>query len=301
MFGFNNRFGHLGWNPRAGIVPASGGIPPWSLDISALSVTATKDITTDVIVGSNAAGDVSSDGLNIYYSNNTADRVYQFTASTPYDLSTFALSGVSTTGQFVNTYVGGLCISSDGTRMYSTFGAALTNQIRMYQYTLSTPWDITTLTNSGGAINRTVTGARQTYAIKISPDGTRAYFMGLDSSATANFITQMELGTPYDLTSVTSHTTVDPFTATGLLGNTTFAYGCFNFSADGTRFFTAQSDSGTVYMTEIEIATPWDILSARTQVNRMALSAFSNAGFALTESNNSVFAFGSDEVIRKYS
>jgi hypothetical protein len=76
----------------------------------------------------------------------------------------------------------GMYVSQDGTRLYTAHGSAGYTQGTIEQYTLSTPWDITT-----GSYNRTYTlntGISFTYAtgVEFKPDGKVMYVSGLTSS-----------------------------------------------------------------------------------------------------------------------
>lgn len=84
----------------------------------------------------------SPDGLNLFTVGNGSDTIYQYTLTTPFDLSTasYSLKSKLVSGQ--DTTPQSIFFKSDGLRM---FMLGSTND-RIYQYTLTTAWDITTAT-----------------------------------------------------------------------------------------------------------------------------------------------------------
>ena len=116
------------------------------------------------------------DGTKMYMVGLTNDRVYQYTLSTPWDLSTATYDSVSflVSGQEPDPYQ--VAFKPDGTKMY-VLGS--TNN-RIYQYTLSIPWDISTA--SYDDINfSTASQDIQPYGLDFKSDGTKMYIMGLNS------------------------------------------------------------------------------------------------------------------------
>lgn len=79
------------------------------------------------------------DGTEMYVVWQASDYIYQYTLSTPWNVSTALLSEVEGVGSRDNSPFG-LAFKPDGTKMY--FSGRQND--RYYQYTLSTPWDIST-------------------------------------------------------------------------------------------------------------------------------------------------------------
>lgn len=86
----------------------------------------------------------NSDGTKITYACDD-ENVYQRTLSTGYDLST-AGSSTFFDSLDVGADMGGHDISPDGTKLYIVSRTTDT----VYQYTLETPWDVTTAVGAGG-------------------------------------------------------------------------------------------------------------------------------------------------------
>jgi len=83
--------------------------------------------------------DFSPDGTKMFIVGVTNDNVYRYNLSTPWDISTASyVQYVSVSGQDTNPF--GLAFETDGTKMYILGG---TND-KIYQYDLSTAWDLTT-------------------------------------------------------------------------------------------------------------------------------------------------------------
>ena len=83
----------------------------------------------------------STDGSKMYMGGNTNDRIYQYTLSTDWDVSTASYASKSfqmTEGTFNTLFSGEF--KPDGTKMY----LLNTNGEHIYQYSLSTAWDVST-------------------------------------------------------------------------------------------------------------------------------------------------------------
>jgi len=115
------------------------------------------------------------DGTKIYVGGWTNDRIYQYTLSTPWDVSTASYDSkyLSTTGQA--TYPTGIMMRSDGRTLiaygYITCG--------LYQYTLEIPWDISTTTYDGKFI--AISKDNEPGGFFMKPDGSRVYVTGHSS------------------------------------------------------------------------------------------------------------------------
>lgn len=134
------------------------------------------------------------DGMKMYFSGSTGDKVYQYDLSTKWDLSTAVFYGeFSVSGQ--DTVVNDLYFKYDGLSMF-IIGSA---NDRVVEYTLSTAWDVTTATFTR---NRSVSSvATFPQALFFRPDGTRMYV--LEDSDTTSSVLQFILSTPWDISTAT--------------------------------------------------------------------------------------------------
>jgi sugar lactone lactonase YvrE len=194
----------------------------------------------------------SSDGTKMYIVGNTNQTVYQYTLSTAWDLSTASYASKSKDVSPQDTVPNGLAFSSDGTKMY--IAGASSDSI--YQYTLSTAWDVST---AGSPVGRSVTSEDSApMGVAFKSDGTKMYVLGNAN----NGVFQYTLSTAWDLASESydsvsldvSSQTVEPRDLT--------------FNADGSRLFVTGINNKEVY--EYELRTPWDLSTAVYTGNVMA-------------------------------
>jgi len=148
-----------------------------------MSANAQETVTLDLAF--------SSDGTKAYVVGTTADTIFQYTLSTPWDISTgsYASKSMSVAAQEASPH--GLFFSADGTKAY------ILGQINdtIYQYTLSTPWDISTGSYAGKSFSVTAQEIDPA-AIAFSADGTRAYIVG----GFTDTIYQYSVSTAWNLT-----------------------------------------------------------------------------------------------------
>lgn len=131
------------------------------------------------------------DGTKLYFVGMTNDRVYEYDVSTPWVANTATyLQNVSVATQDVTPV--GLAFNDTGNSMYM-IGA--TND-SVYQYTLSTPWDVSTATitstKSIAAQDTTPSG------IAFNSIGTRAYIVGSQKDSVNRYI----LSQPWDISTM---------------------------------------------------------------------------------------------------
>ena len=114
--------------------------------ISGTTPTNTLDLTAGGGPSSFSTGTVSENGLYVYVINGTT--VYQWTLSTAFNLST--ASYTHSQSGYQSTSYGGLMISPDGTQVF-ILGTGYSTTL--YQYTLSTPFNITTGTYDNKSVD----------------------------------------------------------------------------------------------------------------------------------------------------
>lgn len=138
-----------------------------------------------------------------------------------------------------------LFVSPDGTKMYTVGNTNNT----IYQYTLSTPWDISTATYDSVSLDVSSQSPNATHGLFISPDGTELY----TNDATTNKIIQYTMSTGWDLSTATFTRSINPS------GITTSIRGP-NFSLDGKRMYVLEAFTPLVY--QYNLSTAWDISTA---------------------------------------
>ena len=175
--------------------------------------------------------DFSSDGMKFFIvlrspgaTDTGGDRVYGFDLTSPYDVSTCALAtkeealdttaltNGSNAGDFDHTTnnakhrVQSLEINDDGTKLFLTFMDANDNDVggRLYEYNLSTPYDVSTLsivTTAGIELPATINGAINPAGMRFSANGKRIFIIS-HNSANAGIV-QISLDKAYDTSSFT--------------------------------------------------------------------------------------------------
>jgi hypothetical protein len=128
----------------------------------------------------------------------------------------------------------------DGTKMF------LSSLTSIYQYSLSTAWDVTTASYDSKSFNA---GSQesQPYGVRFKPDGTKMYIIGL----TNDTIYQYSLSTAWDV-STASYDSVS-LSATGQDTLVT----AFVFKSDGSKVYVLGASNDTAY--QYSLSTAWDV------------------------------------------
>ena len=135
---------------------------------------------------------LNSSGTGMYTVSPTKDNVYQWYLSTPFDISTAVnTANFSTAG--LDSAMGGVWFSDDGDTMYLN-GWGNDN---IYKNTLSTPWLVTTTTNTA---NLSTLNFNDPTSIFVNSTETGIYL----TSDNADKVFQLNLGTGGDLSTATN-------------------------------------------------------------------------------------------------
>jgi len=214
-------------------------IQGWSYANVALSITAAESTPAGLFFG-NA-------GSSFYVVGTTNDRVLQYNMSSTNMANTGVLFGnVIVSGQ--DTAPNDLFINSTGANMYVL---GQTNRV-VYQYTIPTPWNITTATYSTLSANVAAQDTAPT-GLWFKPDLTTMYMVG----STNNTVYQYTLSTPGNIATATYASKSFNVTAGGAGGGGT---GAVNLSSDGAKMWTIASSVPSI--AEYNLATPWDVSTA---------------------------------------
>jgi DNA-binding beta-propeller fold protein YncE len=196
---------------------------------------------------------VKEDGTKLYVRDITTNAVYQYTMSTPYDVSTasYDSKSLSVSSQSSNGY--GITFSTDGLRFFIT---DINDNI--YQYNLSTAWDISTGTYSSTSFS--VTSQESTVlGLDFSNSGQKMYIVGQGSDTIYQYSTvlttaslDLSSGSVFDYTptsdvQVTLTNPAASGTSSGatllLTGAGTTGYDLVNASYSGKSFNVAGQDT----------------------------------------------------------
>ena len=183
-------------------------------------------------------------GSKIYIASASDATIYQYTLSTSYDISTasYASKSFLASSQSANSYA--VDFKTDGTKMYIL---GTTNDT-VYQYTLSTAWDVSTASYDSVSLSVNSQEATPTH-VEFKADGTSFYIVGIGSDT----VYQYDLTTAWDLSTASY---ASKSMSTGL----TNPYH-FTFKPDGTKIFVVEAAD---IVTQYSLTTAWDISTGST-------------------------------------
>lgn len=194
----------------------------------------------------------SDDGLNMYILG--TGKVTQCTSATPWNLQEMLNRNLDSFNSAEHTTVYSIAFSENGLYMYVSGQVGTSN--RLYQYTLTNPWDTSTASTVGYiSLNAASTGK-----ITISTDGLTLNVAGISIWTIYRYV----LGTAWTISSVTT-------SGYTYIGNVTE----LAFSSDGTKMYTVYN----TVLTQYTLSTAWNAGSTRTLVK----SAVLNSGYGLQD------------------
>lgn len=226
-----------------------------------------SDVVSDLIFTFNnsafAGGDASAvtnaTGFNSGISINLRDNAGPFLSYdsySPIESATEQSTTFSVAGQDANPQA--LAFSTDGTKLFVVGSAAA-----VFQYTLTTPFDITSgVSYSGFSHDVSSEETAPIYGLAFNPDGTKMYISGSDDE-----INQYTLSTGFDLNSTVTHDG-SPLDISGQTTNSE----SITFNGDGSKMYIS-GFSGTGTIVEYDLNTPYDITTGATFVNSASLSS----------------------------
>jgi len=180
---------------------------------------------------------LSQDGTHLYYADYHLYTINQYVLSTPFDVSTATLTNSLDTGALFGTVKILVALSASGDKLLLLDTGAYPR--KLYSYTLTSNWDLSTLGASVSVDVPTDAGGIQDFCF--SADGSKMYTTGNPAHSA-----QLSLSTPWDISTLTFEGTFEPGGRLAVYGNRAY-FG---------------SDSNVVIQRTYE--TPWDMLSLRT-------------------------------------
>ena len=215
---------------------------PWTFQgeaaITSFSVAAQETIPKGITF--------STDGTRMFIIGTSSDRVNQYNLTTAWTLA----SGVVFSGNFLvsaqDITPEGVEFSTDGTRMF-VIGTA-TN--RIYQYILSTPWNVTTaIYDNKSYLLTQLEGLSSWQEVRFKSDGSQMYVITV-----SDIVFQLELVTPWDISTVVYQLktlNVNPFDS---------APNLLEFNNDGTKLYVGGQTNDII--NELNLSTPWEVTTA---------------------------------------
>jgi len=224
--------------------------------------------------------ELSGDGTKIYVLDTSGATVYEWDLSTAYNVSTGSYNSVSKLLSSQASFPTQTYFKPDGTKMVMI---GVTNDVfSMYRYTLSTAWDLSTLSYDSNTkdISFWVTSS---YAMAFKPDGTKAYCNNDE------FILQFSLSTAFDLTSLT----YDSISFS--VGTQELNPRGLKFRPNGKSFFITGPNSDSVW--QYNMSTAWDLSTASYDSEYFVFSTTSPWGLEFKPDGTKMYMF--DSVTKK--
>ena len=215
---------------------------PWNL--STITYSSKSLVVGDYEISCNGIA-ISDDGTRLFFTGYSGDTIWSCTLSTPFDL-------VTATVDVKKVYVGGQdatpntpFFGDSGTKMYVMGGTS----DRVYQYNLTTAWDVTTASYTGNSLLVTSQDANPT-GLFFDNSGTKLYVVG----TTTDTVYQYTLSTAWDI-STASYASL----SFSVAGQETVPRALF-FKPDGTKMFVIGRTGDDV--NEYDLSTAWDVSTA---------------------------------------
>ena len=187
--------------------------------------------------------------------------------ATPLDISKTTLTSKNHNVGSEESNASGIGFSSDGT--WCLVSGSGNNTI--YQYSLSTGWDIDTMSYDSVSLDLEATES-ELRGMTVKPDGTKFYICG-DTGR----VRQYTMSTPYDLNTA-SYT--GQYNHSGSSGRSL----CIKFKPDGLAMYLLEYDADTIK--QYTLSSAWDITTASYASKSLSYSSQEAQGFG--------FAFNSD-------
>jgi len=226
------------------------------------------------------------DGTVLFVLNFSDDTIYQYSLSTPYDITTASYDSKSFAVTSQDATPRGLEVKPDGTKLYI---AGDTNNT-VYEYDLSTAWDISTASYSSNSfsvnsqISSTAFGA-----VSFKSDGTSFYALGQSAG-----VYQYDLSTAWDVSSASyaSKTLTTSSQDNNMLD--------MEFATDGTKVFVSGNTNDSVY--QYNLSTAWDLSTGSFSGTSFSIAGQDDTpnGIAFSDSGTKMYMAGTtnDEVFQ---
>ena len=144
--------------------------------------------------GTDASFYLTSDGTKLFVSTNTGSIVKEYTLSTEWDISTASFDQQKAfTTEIASGNLDGLFFKEDGTKLF-----LLSESLRfVYQYTLSTAWDISTATYDTKSLDLSTNSLLDARGISFSKAGDIIYIASYFNNASR--VDEYNLSTAWDI------------------------------------------------------------------------------------------------------
>jgi len=253
-------------------------------DISSIT-TADSEYTIPVYSPSPYDLYITPDDTTIIILDYSTHEINKLTFGTIGDVTTLNYEGkrLSTANQDATEY--GIAMADNGTKMYMV-GASGDN---IYQYSLSTAFDISTATYDNIALS--ISGQEgNAYGMDISKDGTKLYIIGNNET-----VYQYNMSTALDLTTA-SYSNIAFSIASQETGSQ-----CISFSDDGTRMFALGTTQDKIFQYNLSTAFAMNTATYSGNSFSVAGQEANSYGLDVAKDGLSIFVIGNTRNIYKYS
>lgn len=194
----------------------------------------------------------------------------------------YSITSLSLTDSLGLLSVGDIYFRPNGSTSY-----VLADEI-VIQYSLSTSWDLNTLSPTGSfSVESEIDDSA---GISFKNDGTKMYILGSITNV-ASRVFQYTLSTPWDV-STASYDSVEFIAANG-----TGPGGMF-FKPDGLNLFVvSHSDTANRKVVDYSLSTPWDISTASFN-NSLSVSSYFSEGITFSSDGKVLFLVESDDIVQ---
>ena len=211
----------------------------------------TKSLNPDQTLTDSTLGELngslvswSNDGYHMYVAGADDDTLQDWQAETPWSLTNIRYGGRATFDNF-NLSGGGRGVfwRPNGERLF-----IVTSADNIYQFTLTSAWDMTTASYDG---SRSISSdVSEPFGLHFSTNGDKVFVM----DSTGSHVAEFSLGTNWDVTATGWAHESDY--ATGSVANGNLNYpDAFAMSNDGTKFY--GTDSSSIWQWTLDVA--WDL------------------------------------------
>ena len=179
----------------------------------------------------------NADGTSMYVNGDSSDDIFQYTLSTAWDLSTASYASKSFNFSTVDGAFYGFSFNNDGTKGYLVGS----NSDTVYQYSMSTAYDVSTLSSDSVTLNVTNEAALP-YDITFSSTGEKLYVIGFGSIGNS-VVFQYSLSTAWDLSTASydnDYLDPDPIVSDNSVKDAAF-------KPDGSKMYLLGDQQNTVY------------------------------------------------------
>lgn len=226
-------------------------------------------------------------GTKMYISGSQGDAVYQYSLSTPFDISTASYDNVSLDCSGQGTNIGGVTVNNDGTKFY----VLDFNNDTVFQYALATPYDLSTGSFDSKSFSVGTQDSNPHYVV-FNNDGTKMFMVG----NTNNTVYQYSLSSAFDV-STASYDSVSLN-----VGSQDATPTCIAFANNGERMWVMGLVNKSLFQYSLGIG--YDLATANYDSLSFSINAQDTNAFAFTfgDNNTKMYVLGrTNDAVFQYS